>query len=297
MNMTITTREDSLLFASAEMRYMEAAYAKAAEELNTYISQYCAGGRYCTTALYYLADSYYRLGKSDEALAQYSRLADISANPYQEEAVIRMAGIHFDHRDYEAALEAFYRMEAMASTRENTVMARLGILRCAALLERHTLTVDISSQLLNDPLISDDIRSEALYTRAKAYMAQRAWNEAQADLRTLSGEVRTAQGAEAKYLLAQSMYEQGRMDEAEAEVMNFTRMSTSQQYWLARALILLSDIYATRGETFQARQYLLALQQNYTLSGDDIPTLIAGRMATLDKIEQPVVINDNEEDE
>ena len=297
MNMTITTREDSLLFASAEMRYMEAAYAKAAEELNTYISQYCAGGRYCTTALYYLADSYYRLGKSDEALAQYSQLADISANPYQEEAVIRMAGIHFDHRDYEAALEAFYRMEAMASARENTVMARLGILRCAALLERHTLTVDISSQLLNDPLISDDIRSEALYTRAKAYMAQRAWNEAQADLRTLSGEVRTAQGAEAKYLLAQSMYEQGRMDEAEAEVMNFTRMSTSQQYWLARALILLSDIYATRGETFQARQYLLALQQNYTLSGDDIPTLIAGRMATLDKIEQPVVINDNEEDE
>ena len=297
MKVNVSTREDSLLFASAEMRYMQAAYAKAAEELNTYISQYCAGGRYCTTALYYLADSYYRLGKSKEALAQYSQLADIEANPYQEEAVIRMASLNYDQHDYEAALEAFYRMEAMSSSRENTITARLGILRCAALLERHTLTIDMASQLANDPQVSDEIRNEALYTRAKAYMAQRAWKDAQADLRTLSTEVRTAQGAEAKYLLAQSMFEQGQLDEAEAEVMSFTRMSTSQQYWLARALILLSDIYAQRGETFQARQYLLALQQNYTLSGDDIPTLIAGRMATLDKIEQPVEKEENDEEE
>ena len=298
LNMTVSTREDSLLFASAEMRYMQAAYAKAAEALNTYISQYCAGGRYCTTALYYLADSYYRLGKTNEALAQYSQLADISANPYQEEAITRMAEINFDHRDYEAAMEAFYRMEAMASTRENTIVARLGILRCASLLGRHVITVDIASQLLNDKPVTDDIRNEALSARAKAYMAQRAWDEAQTDLRTLSAEVRTAQGAEAKYLLAQSLFEQGLLDESEAEVMSFTRMSTSQQYWLARALILLSDIYARRGETFQARQYLLALQQNYTLGGDDIPVLIAGRMATLDKIEQPVVTNDtNDEDE
>lgn len=285
LNMTITTKEDSLLFASAEMQYMQSAYAKAVEGLNNYINQYCAGGRYCTTARYYLADSYYRLGKTEKALEQYKQLAELAANPYQEEAATRMAEIYFDRKEYAAALEAFYHMNSLASSRENSRVAQLGILRCSALLQRHKATIDAAGRLLGDNP-DEEVRNEALYCRAKAYVAQGEWEQAQPDLKALSAEVRTAQGAEAKYLLAQSMYELGQTDEAEEEVMSFTRMSTSQQYWLARALILLSDIYTRRGETFQARQYLLALQQNYTLTGDDIPTLIAQRITAINAIEQ-----------
>jgi hypothetical protein len=65
-------------------------------------------------------------------------------------------------------------------------------------------------------------------------------------------------------------------------------MNTQQQYWLARALILLSDIYRDRGELFQARQYLLVLQQNYSRTNDDIQTLIVERIVVLNQLEQPV---------
>ena len=100
--------------------------------------------------------------------------------------------------------------------------------------------------------------------------------------------MRTAQGAEAKYLLAQSYYEQKDLDTAEAQVMEFTQMNTQQQYWLARALVLLSDINKARGELFQARQYLLVLQQNYTVRTDDIHTMISQRLAELDELDKPV---------
>ena len=79
--------------------------------------------------------------------------------------------------------------------------------------------------------------------------------------------------------------------------MDFTRMTTSQQYWLARALILLSDIYTRRGENFQARQYLLALKQNYTLTGDDIPALVSQRIAALDELEKQSETKEETEDE
>ena len=125
----------------------------------------------------------------------------------------------------------------------------------------------------------------------------RQWSEAQADLRALATEVRTAQGAEAKYLLAQSYYELKDYENAEAQVMEFTQMNTQQQYWLARALVLLSDINRERGEYFQARQYLLVLQQNYMGKGDDIPTLIQSRLSTLDKLEQPEVKEEVEDEE
>ena len=300
MNMNVTTQEDSLLYAAAEMQYMQAAYQKATVSLTNYISQYCSGGRYCTTARYYLADSYYRLGKTSEALQHYAVLAELAANPYQEEAAIRVAEISYDKGDYAAALEAFYRMHSLASSRENTNIARLGILRCSNALGRHQAAIDIAGQILNDTPVSDETRQEALYCRAKAYIALGQWAKAQADLKPLAAEVRTAQGAEAKYLLAQSWFELRDLDKAEAEIMSFTGMNTQQQYWLARALILLSDINRERGEYFQARQYLLVLRQNYTATGDDIPQLISARIAALDKIEQPqepVEMEENDEED
>lgn len=297
MNMTVTTQEDSLLYAAAEMQYMQADYSKATVSLSNYLTQYCAGGRYCTTARYYLADSYYRLGKSSEALAQYKVLAEMNANPYQEEAATRVAEICYDKADYACALDGFYRMHALASTRENTTVARLGILRCSQALGRHQTAIDIAEQLLSDTPVTEETKSEALYGRAKAYVALNQWKKAQPDLKTLAAEVRTAQGAEAKYLLAQSYFELGEADTAEAEIMEFTRMNTGQQYWLARALLLLSDINRERGELFQARQYLLVLQQNYTRTGDDIPALISARLAKLDELDKPVVREEVEDEE
>ena len=297
MNMTVSTAEDSLLYAAAEMQYMQAAYQKATVSLSNYLTQYCAGGRYCTTARYYLADSYYRLGKSSEALAQYQVLAEANANPYQEEAATRVAEICFDKGDYNCALEAFYRMHALASTRENTTIARLGILRCSQALGRHQPAIDIAEQILSDTPVSEETKTEAIYGRAKAYVALKQWSKAQADLKMLANEVRTAQGAEAKYLLAQSYFELKDLDTAEAQVMEFTQMNTQQQYWLARALVLLSDINRERGELFQARQYLLVLEQNYMAQGDDIPSLIKERLAALNKLEQPVEKEENDEED
>lgn len=297
MNMTVTTQEDSLLFAAAEVQYMQAAYQRAVTSLTNYIAQYCAGGRYCTTARYYLADSYYRLGKTTEALKEYKQLAELAANPYQEEAAIRVAEISYDKGDWTGALEAFYRMNSLASTRENINIARLGILRCSYQLQRHQATIDIAEQILSDTPVDEDVRREAMYNRAKAYIAQKQWAKAQNDLRSLASEVRTAQGAEAKYLLAQSYYELGQLDDAESEVMSFTQMNTQQQYWLARALILLSDINLRRGENFQARQYLLALQQNYMQQGDDIQQIVSERLAAIDALERPVKNEETEEED
>lgn len=287
LNMTVSTQEDSLVYAAAEMQYMQAAYQKATISFSNYITQYCNGGRYCTSARYYLADSYYRLGKTTEALGQYTILAEMASNPYQEEAATRVAEICYDKADYSSALEAFYRMNALASNRENAAIARLGILRCSNQLNRHQAAIDIADQMLADNTITEDIRNEALYCRAKAYIAQGLWRKAQPDLVNLSQEVRTAQGAEAKYLLAQAYFEQGQIDLSEAEVMAFTQMNTQQQYWLARALILLSDINLTKGENFQAKQYLLVLQENYINTNDDIHTIIQSKLDELNKLENP----------
>lgn len=295
MNMQVITQDDSLSFASAELQYMQGNYQRAASALAVYLGKYCPGSRYCTTAQYYIADSYYRLGKKPDALREYKALTDITGNPYMEEGCMRVAELSYDAQDYRTSLDYFYRMLSQASDREKINIARLGILRCSYYIGNHQSTIDIASQILADEPVADDVRKEALYNRAKAYVAMSQYEQAIGDLTPLAKEVRTAIGAESKYLLADCQYRLGHLDQAEAEVMSFAGMNTQQQYWLARALVLLSDINMRRGDDFQARQYLLTLQANYH-GQDDIATMVSERIAALDEKEREQVVEPESED-
>ena len=282
-NMQVTTADDSLSYAAAELQYMQGNYTAAATALSGYLSRYCSGGRYCTAAQQQLADAYYRLMQPADALREYKALAEIAGNPYMEEACMRVAELSYDAADYATALDYFYRLLSQASSTENTDIARLGILRCSYYLGQHRATIDIAGQILADYHTDSNkapVAAEARYNRAKAYIALEQWGEAIADLQVVAEEVRTANGAEAKYLLAECYFAENELDMAEAEIMSFAQMNTQQQYWLARALILLADINTRRGDTFQAKQYLLSLQANYQPAGDgdDIAERVASRL-------------------
>ena len=100
------------------------------------------------------------------------------------------------------------------------------------------------------------------------------------ELRT---QVQTAMGAETKYLTAECYYHLEELDNAENEIISFTQQKTQQQYWLAKALILLSDIYLPRGDEFQAQQYLLSLQNNYKRTNDDILSIVEEKLKAMEE--------------
>lgn len=294
INMTIDSREDSLTYVAAERQYMLGNYTDAVAGLGKYVSQYCSGGRYCTMAQYYFADSHYRLGQKAEALNAYKVLTEITGNPYMEEACMRAAEIAYDEKDYATALAYFRRLQDVAGTIEKENIARLGILRCSYYLNDHATTIDVASRIIDDVASSATLIAEARYNRAKAYYAQGLYPEAEPDLRAVSKEVRTRQGAESKYLLCEAAFLLGDLDKAEAGIMEFAGMNTQHQYWLAKSFILLSDIYVKRGDDFQAKQYLLSLQNNYRTE-DDIQDVIKQRLAQIEERETEKVADNEEE--
>lgn len=284
INMQAATSEDSLVYVTAELQYMMGNYEQAAAGLTTYLISFCPGGRYCMTAQYYAANSYYRLKQYDAAIDQYSALADMAGTPYMEEACMRVAELSFDKKEYHTAQYYFQRMEEIASTSAMRTTAQLGVLRCSQLLENREATIEAANKLLEVQSIGDDIRKEALYYRAKAHLADKQYGLAVVDLTPLSKEVRTVIGAEAKYQLANCYFELGSIELAEEEIMSFTRMQTTQQYWLAKSLILLADINIARNDLFQAKQYLLALKGSYRQE-DDIQSIIMEKLSYIEELD------------
>ena len=288
INMQAATSEDSLVYVTAELQYMMGNYEQAAAGLTTYLTSFCPGGRYCMTAQYYAATSFYRLKQYDAAIDQYSALAEISGNPYMEEACMRVAELTYDKGEYRTALYYFRNMLNIASSSATRTTAQLGILRCSSLLNDMPATVEAANQLLENNAITEDIRKEALYCRAKAHLNDNQYGLAVVDLTPIAKEVRTSMGAEAKYLLAYSYFQLGSVDLAEEEVMSFTKMQTTQQYWLAKSLILLADINIARNDVFQAKQYLLALQGSYHQE-DDIQGIITQKLSDIAELENNAI--------
>lgn len=281
MHMSITTQDDSLTYTAAELQYMLGNYNEAIKSLNAYLTLYCPGGRYCTMANYYAATAYDQLKNEEEALKKYIDLTQIEGNAYLEEAYSRIATIYYGRQEYALAKDAYDKLSQLGSDQKRTYEARMGMIRCMKALNQHQPIIETASLMLMDAEDKSTM-TDVYYFRAKAYVATQQYQLAIADLSQINKQVETAIGAEAKYLTAECYYNLEALDNAENEIFSFTQQKTQQQYWLAKALILLSDINLKRGDTFQAQQYLLSLQNNYKNTGDDILIIVAEKLKKIE---------------
>ena len=83
--------------------------------------------------------------------------------------------------------------------------------------------------------------------------------------------------AKAPVLEAQALYEQGQYQEAERLLNGAIDNGIGKSYWLARAFVLLSDIYKAEERETEARQTLESLKANYK-ENDDIIEMINERL-------------------
>lgn len=83
--------------------------------------------------------------------------------------------------------------------------------------------------------------------------------------------------AKAPVLAAQASYDAGEYAQAENLLNKAIDEGISKSYWLARAFILLSDIYKAEGREVEARQTLESLKANYK-DDDDIKVMIEERL-------------------
>ena len=284
------SEEDSISFLAAEKVFARGEYEKAITSLNNYIYKYCENqSSNCISAQYYLAESYYNLKKYDKALLYYDKLTSLEGNTYYESALLRASGISYDMKNFNAAKDYFEMLLTAASNSENRAIARLGVLRCSYFTDQYQSTIYIANEIIND--VSSDVNTirEARYNRAKAYIAINETSNAVSDLKELSTDISYETGAESKYLLAQYYFDNNDRNKAEKLINEFIEEGTSHQYWVARCLLLYSDIYLAKGDLFSAKQFLLSIQENYN-ADDDIQTLTTERINIITEKEQEGII-------
>lgn len=219
---------------------------------------------------------------ADKDAARQSELADRILARYPdsraaEKALRIKAEAAYAAGELPQALRYWQTLEPKASDAAAATAARLGIMRTARDMGENSIAEEAADAILASSA-SPSALAEAKYTKASALMAADKTDKAIALWLELAKDPSELYGARAAYEAAAALHETGKDKQALDTAQKLTRSGSTQRYWVARAFILISDIYSAQGKTFEAREYLEALRDNYPGSETDIFMMIESRL-------------------
>lgn len=270
---------DSLSFVAAQNRYLTGTPEAAAQSLRSYVENY-PKGYYLTDALYYLSDCYLRTGARAQAIETLSALSERGTNRYTEQVLEKLSELTFAEKRYDEAASAYRRLYDAASTSTGREAAMTGYVRATVATGDGAKIEAMAADVTAHSDAGATALREARYAWAAQLRAEGRKAEAVKLYRELARDVKTREGSEAAYYVIESLFESGDMDATEKAVFDLSEREPDS-YWLAKAFILLGDVYVRKGDNFQARATYQSVADGYTPTDDGIVEEAKARIAKL----------------
>lgn len=275
-----SSEQDSLTFLAAERIYISGDYRRSALMFTEYAEKF-PYGQFLSHAQFYKGQSELKSADSTQALASFYNVISMPRNVYTVQALYQVATINVRQKEYANALNAYQQLMQVADVPEMLTDAKIGVMRCNAHLKQYEKAIAAADEVLKISVIPQENQTEATYIRATSYFELKNYDKALVDYQTLSGNTRIAEGAEAKYRMAQIAFNSKLYDLAETRIMNFINDASPHYLWTGKSFMLLATIYKQKGDSFQAKAYLQSLLDNYPAENDGIKAAAADSLATI----------------
>ena len=276
-------QKEEVYFSSAEQLYLAEDYTKAQTVLQSYLEKY-PQPLFGAKARFYLAECYRFTGNRELACDAYGQaLEEGLEGALAETATLQQASLYYALGHYVQAYAAYGRLKANAQMAQNRQAALIGLMR-SAYRARQWSDAIVDARAVEETLSADaNLLREARYVRAKSLMSSSRRTEALNLFKQLAKEPATAEGAEAAYLLIQDCFDRADFAAVQDQVYAFADKAGGQNYWLAKAFIVLGDTFAEQGNMSQARATFESIRSGYTPTGsqDDVLDQVALRMSKL----------------
>ena len=278
-------QKEDVYFSTAEEIFLSGNYAKAETTFRSYLEKYPAGAK-VAAAEFYLAESYRGLGDKEKACDHYNAALQHGLDgSFMESAYLRLADLSYSLERYGKAFSAYLKLRDSAQLDDNKFAAMLGMMRSAFRAREYADALTAAGALRSDRRATDDQKREADYVRAKSCLGMSRRAEAFGIFEQLSADPSTDEGAEAAYLIIQDQFDRAEFVGIEEKVYDFAGKATGQNYWLAKAFIVLGDTFAENGNTAQAKATFDSIKSGYTPygPGDEVLDQVELRLRKLSK--------------
>jgi len=247
------SQEDQLAYQEAEVQFNDGNFADAVKKFEQYLSKF-PDGKYSLEANYYKSEIYFNQKDWAKAAPGYEAVADKAPNKFAEKSLLQAAHLNFfELKDYAKAEKYFIKLKDFASSQENKTEAMRGLLRSQYQLQKWSDATDNAKDLLNQKNLSTDDRVLANMIIAKSYQSNNQCETALQYFRTAASLSKAAYGAEARYEIADCLYQQNQLKDAEKAAFEVINKAGSYELWVTKAYLILGDIYYKEKDYFNAK--------------------------------------------
>ncbi len=271
---------DSLSYAAAQKLYLDNKVKEASVSLKSYLMNY-PSGYYRSDALFFLSDCYVREGMEAEAIETLSELVAQGRTQYSERVLDKLSSMCYKSERWEQAAKAYRQLYDETSVAATKKSAASGYIASTLKYGSDDDILAMANDVEQLTEVTAVARRKARYAKASILQREGKSAEALEIYKVLSTETKSAEGAEARFRVIQAEYAAGNLQKAENMVYEFSDSKTPQNYWLAKAFILLGDIYMSRDDAFQARATYQSVADGYTPADDGIVEEAKARIAKM----------------
>ena len=260
---------DSLSYRSAEQIYLAGRTVESISHFEDYIANN-PKGYYIDDALFCLSDSYLKCDSLDRAMERMKLLSDRPVNRYTVPVLEKLADVASEHKMYTESAAAYRRLYSVVEQPQARQKAAKHYVDMTILDAEDELTLAMAEDVETMTDIEQSALRKARFSKGKVLAKRGKTDEAMEIFRALSDNKDDVVGAESAYLVIAHHFDKGEHEQAEKLVYELADSKTSHSYFLGRAFILLGDIYAAKGDTFQARATYQSIVDGYTPVDDGV---------------------------
>lgn len=255
---------DSLNYSVAQRYYEDGQYERAITAFTDYIQKF-PRGVYTIDAFYKRAECNSLIKKYDAALADYETVVQKGRSDYYEKALFKAATLAYNHaQNFDKAYRYYSELANLSTLDETTLFeAQLGAMRSAYRKGLSTEVATYGEKVYRSGRANNEQKATSGFYLGKIAYDKGNYAQANEYLRTTVDFSDNVQTAEARYLLADILYKQKNLIAAEAATKKAINDNSDHSYWVAKCMILLSDIFADKNDLFNARAVLEGLLENY----------------------------------
>jgi len=253
---------DSLTYAAAELKYTNNDCAGAINSFTDYLTKYPQGA-YTLNASFLRSECYSKNKDWNNAVSGYEAVVNQGNSRYAERAALYAARIYyFDLKDYQKSTIYFSDLLDLATTDDNKLEALRGLVRSYYQTKDFTKANNTAKELLTKKGISTDDKAIANLVLGKSLQLSNQYDEAIAAYKQVSAINKAEWGAEARYETANCYYTLNQLSTAEKAALDVIKTTGSYDYWVAKAYILLGDIYLKQQDYFNAKATYKSVADN-----------------------------------
>lgn len=251
---------ESVEYETAKNLYFDQQYQKAISSLSSFLASYPQSSRQAE-AKYYIAESHYRLRDYDKALPLYKEISTDMTFAFSGKSIARIAEIEFKQGKFENAISSYRNVSKLASNKKDQYVAWSGLMETFFLLEQYDSANAYARLILERGNVNAGATNKASLFLGKVAMAKGDLETAKDEFLNTLNAARDEYGAEAKYLLAQTFYQQKDYKQSYETLISLTKDFESYQEWVGKAFLLLADNFVAMDDIFQAKATLQSLDK------------------------------------